>query len=236
MRRTIAVATAALLAACGLAHEAAADTIVDTLGNPSPGFADGEFVTIFQLAAAQGGQPAPFDGPIGNDLGLDPAFFDASWAHSYGAVDPLTMAITAATLTIGIADHDSAASGDQLRLLTVDGVDLTAVLSPLMEAPGQGQQEFGVGGEYNVYTIDLLAGGVTAASLAGGTASIHLALQGPGLVDDLLGGTVVESAGNAAYLLFSSLTLRTSAAVPEPGTAALCGLAILGGLALRLRR
>ena len=103
-----------------------------------------------------------------------------------------------ATLTIGIADHDSAAAGSHFALLDVDGVDLTSVLDPLMEAPGQGQQVFNMGTKYNVYTIDLLGNGVSSASLADGTLAVRLALMGPGLVDNLLFTPVDESAGNGA--------------------------------------
>lgn len=95
-------------------------TIEDSLGNASPeltvaGFVDNTLVTVPEIAQVQQAipSPAPFDIGYGSD-NLDfivPLNFDQMWQHDLGG--PITDPILSATLTFGIADHDSAASGDQ---------------------------------------------------------------------------------------------------------------------------
>lgn len=59
-----------------------------TLGNGSPGFADGTKLTIIDLIGAQGGQPRRSKAGIGNEL-FGPSFA-ASWTFNYGAIAEAT--------------------------------------------------------------------------------------------------------------------------------------------------
>ena len=120
--------------------------------------------TSFDTASA--GEPAPFNGRIGNDP-PGPSF-SASWTFNFAAG-----AYSAGTMTLGIWDHDSKASGEQVDSFTVDGVDFTATLNGLFEGRGGGQQEV------NIYTVDLAP---ALGQLADGSVTFALALKGPGLI------------------------------------------------------
>jgi hypothetical protein len=213
---------AAALTAC-VAGPAVAD-VVDTLGNASPGFADGDSPSIIAVIGALAGKPAPFDAGIG----IDPVAgnnFSASWTFDYTA--PL-QPIGAASVSIGILDHDSASAGDQVSAFSVDGIDLTALLNGAFNARG------GASGEYNVYTIDLP--GSTFAELADGSATFSLALTGPvdappPILPSIPPGPPDPS--NGATLIFSSLSITP---VPEPGTFALLGLGALALIAVVRKR
>lgn len=188
-----------LTAAIGL--QPAFASVTSTLGNDSPGFNDGDTPTILDLIGAQGGQPAPFDQAYGSDvLGTN---FTVPWTHSYTPQPPLGETITAASISIGIVDHDSAAAGNQVALFVLDGLDLTADLNVLFNAPGEGAD-----GQYDVYTLNLPASLFTA--LGDGSASASLALAGPGL-----SGTTPQD-GNGAHLIYSALSITTAADTP-PG-------------------
>ena len=89
----------------------------------------------------------------------------------------LTDPVVSASLTLGIYDHDSSASGSQLALFTVDGNDLTATLDTQFEAGG-GSLDL----EYNVYSVDLTG---LFGDLTDGMVSVVLNLDGPGLVTPL---------------------------------------------------
>ena len=195
-----------------------------------------------QVGAVQGGQPAPFDSGKGSDNLAFLGTFDEAWSHAFGAIaDP----ILNASLTIGIFDHDSAASGSQVASFTLDGVNATATLDALFETPGDGEQVAGQGSEFNIYTIDLLALGL-AGDLADGTLNAALELQGPALIDQLsFPGPVfnvveVDVGTNGANLIFSTLTIETRdqqpPVLPAPATLALLGLGLLGVLTGRARR
>jgi len=195
-----------------------AGLITQTLGNGTPAFADGDTLTIFDLIAAQGGQTPPFDAGIGNEL-FGPNF-SADWTFTYGIANP----ILSASIVIGIADHDSAASGSQLASFGFDGNDLSGDLDTLFEASSSGDQV------YNVYTIALQP--LLFPSLADGTATFSLALSGPSLVTDLL-GVVSERTFNGAHLIFSTLSITTEdttppPGVPEPATTWLLGAGLVG--------
>jgi hypothetical protein len=173
-------------------------------------FTDGQKIGTGTFLTAVSGQPAPFDTFYGSDA-TGPNF-DAQWTMSFTA----PAAITSATLTLGIYDHDSQASGNQVSLFTAPGADLTVSLNAVFEGHG------GANTEYDVYSIPLPAS--TFATLAGGSASFHLTLQGPGL--SVLG----ETPSNGAGLDFATLTV-----VPEPGSIALFGIGVALLLAFRNR-
>lgn len=201
-----------------------AGVITTTLGNNSPGFNDGDTPTLLELIAAQSGQPAPFDAGKGNELFAN---LSESWTFNYGAVgDP----ILSASIILGIADHDSAASGSQLGLFSVDGTAVTGALDAAFEAGGGATD-----GQYGEYTLNLGAG--LFADLVDGSATVNLDLQGPGLQTALFGGGVSESNFNGAFLIFSTLeiTTRDATPAPEPGSLLLMAMG-LGALSWRRRR
>jgi hypothetical protein len=177
-----------------------------TLGDQD--FTDGSFPPgVADFNAHSVGEPAPFNQFRGNDYDTP---FSESWTFNYSA-----QAVTSATLTLGIFDHDSAAPGSQLSSFTVDSINISSVLDILFEGSGGRQNE------YNIYTINLPAS--TFVSLSDGIAAFTLTLQGPGLEDG--GGLTSE---NGAGLDFATLTV-----VPEPATICLLSL---GGLALIRKR
>jgi hypothetical protein len=205
------------LAALLLGMAAAQPALAQTLGNDAPGFADGSFPDLVpDVLAATAGSPSPFDGGIGADPFEN---FSASWSFSYAAV---AQPIGAASLTLGILDHDSASPGSQIASFAVGGIDLTALLNAAFESRG------GASGEYNVYTIALPNSAFPA--LAGGSPTFSLALQGPVLTPPLFGGDPVQEDFNGATLIFSSLSITP---VPEPSAAALlaAGILAVAGLA-----
>jgi len=192
-----------------------------TLGDQD--FANGTLVgSVAAFTALQGGEPAPIGSFIGTDVGA--GNFTAAWTFNFAAG-----AVSAASITFGIFDHDSAATGNQLASFSIDGIDLTAVLDALFEVPGTGTQT-----EANVYTIVL--SGAALAALADGSATFSLTLQGPALCGGA--GTIVDCVpvlGNGAGLDFSSLDY-TAAAAPEPATLALFGVALAAITLVRRRR
>jgi len=205
--------TATFLLALGGLQAATAATITTTLGNDAPGFADGSVPSLVpQLLTAQSGQPAPFDAGKGSDLFSN---LSETWTFNYGAIGDT---ISNASLTLGIADHDSAATGSQLALYEIDGNSLTTQLDFAFEAGGGSGD-----GEYNIYSLNLGPG--IFADLADGMAIIDLVLAGPGLQTALFGGAISETNSNGAFLIFSTLTIETRdptiPAVPIPAAAPL---------------
>lgn len=220
--RSSYLVTILLLAASPVALRAG--LLTHTLGSAAPSFSDGQTgIAVATYNAAVAGNAAPFNGFIGADGGPN---FSAAWAYSYAAIgDP----ILSATLTLGVYDHDSSASGDQVSAFSLGGIDLTALLNTAFEGAG------GTHGEYNIYTINLP--GTTFAALAGGTPGLSLALQAPGL--GVLGNTNFNGAG----LDFSRLSITTDdgtnqGVIPEPSTWMLLGTgvaALVFGRRLRRR-
>ncbi len=190
-----------------------------TLGDQD--FASGSLISLGTFTAAQVGEPAPIGAFIGNDIAG--TFFSASWTFNFAPG-----AVGSASITFGIFDHDSAATGQQLASFSVDGVDLTAALNALFEAPGIGTQQ-----QDDVFTLAL--SGAALAALADGSATFSLTLQGPALCGNA--GTTIDctTQGNGAGLDFSRLEY-TQAAAPEPTTLALFAVALAAIAWSRRRR
>jgi hypothetical protein len=213
---------AGLVAAAPRGAEAA--QIVTTLGNASPGFSDGALVGIIDVAAAQAGQPAPFNQGYGSDP-IPNSNFSQSWTFGpYGS----GLDIVSATISFGIVDDDSASPGDQVASFSVDGNTLTGTLNALMTS--------GLSGQYRVYTLALP--GSTFAALADGSATFALALQGPVQNPVLFPPPdFVTDPSNGASLIYARLSITTQDVVPIPEPASISLLACgLGGVALAHRR
>lgn len=212
MKKYLPSKTIAALALLAGSQVALANTIV-TLGDQD--FVDGATPTTGDFLTAGGGEPAPFNGVfVGSDSGSN---FSASWAFSYGAIADT---IIGGSLSFGIYDHESAASGNQVASFTVNGVDFTGALNTLFESHG------GASREDNVYTLTLPSS--TFAGLASGTVNVSLSLAGPGL------GLFGETTFNGAALDFSTLDIAT--AVPEPLTSTLLLLGVPAVLAAARRK
>jgi hypothetical protein len=194
------------------AQAASAATTSLTLGDQD--FADGAMPSTGAFATAGTGEPAPFDGQfIGSDV--SGPNFSASWTFAYAA--PVDV-VTGGSLTLGIYEHESAASGHQVASFSLNGIDLTPQLDALFESHG------GASREDSVYTLTLPAS--TFAALGTGSVTFALALNGPGL------GVLGETPFNGAALDFSTLNVTTQP-IPEPDTLALF---LLGMPALLLAR
>jgi hypothetical protein len=195
-----------------LESEAPAEMLTRTLGEQD--FVDGAVVSQPDFDGASGDEPAPFDRFRGRDIGGPN--FSASWTFSYA---PLM--VTFASLTIGIADHDSQAPGNQIASFTLNGNDLSTSLNAAFEARGGAQ--FG----YNAYAVDIPP--ALFAELAGGSAEFSLALQPPGLS----GPPPTPTSGNGAGLDFARLTFNV---IPEPNILTLLGTGAFGLLGYGRRR
>lgn len=170
-------------------------SFADSVTAGTQDFVNGAIIDAGNFAAASIGEPAPFDRFYGSDITKGSAFF-GDWQFNF-----LPAEIQHATITIGIFDHDSMASGNQVAGFLLDSFDLTALLNTEFELYG-GEQS-----EYNVYTVLIPA--ATVSTLADGTASFSLTLQPPGLGN----GIPRELNGNGAGLDFARLDFFL---VPEP--------------------
>lgn len=186
-------------------EKAEASQEVKTLGNPN--FTDGSFpdgANGFNTTSSAS-EPAPFDIFRGSDFDTP---FSENWTFTYGALPD----ISAASITLGIFDHDSQAPGSQISSFTVDGNNLTSILDTAFESFGGSQNE------YNVYAVTLPE--LVFPDLEDGSATFSLILQAPGLQEGL-----ELASGNGAGLDFATLSIE---AVPEPSSA--LGLLAFGAL------
>ncbi len=165
------------------------------------------------------GEPAPFHQFRGSDLaGFAP--FSESWTFNFAAGNYVD-----AALTLGIADHDSQASGSQIAFFGFDGNDLTSLLDAQFESFG------GRHFENNIYMVSLPT--LALDDLADGSATFTLTLQGPSLGGAPLTPNPEILPNNGAGLDFARLDLT----VPEPGTSMLLILAMASlAAAARQRR
>ncbi len=189
-----------------------------TLGS-SAGFADGSTnarVSTWNTAVA--GNPAPFNAFNGSDV--SGPNFSATWQFNYA---PLGSPVTSATLTIGIYDLDSAATGNQIFAFMEGSNDLTSLLNTVAEGLHSGTGA--VNNEYDILTINLPSS--TFADLQNGTPSFTLTLQGPGL------GTLGATTSNGAGIDFSTLNTDISGPTPEPSTWILSAGGLLSVVLLR---
>ena len=220
MRRLANFIAVVLLSVYGITANAVVISV--SLGNTASGLSNGDLPNVPELAAIQVGQPAPFDSGKGSEL-FD--HFDESWSYAYGIVGP----ILSASISFGIADHDTNASGSQLANFDYDGTTLTATLDGLFEADSS------LDTAYFEYTLAL----ADFAQLIDGAVEFSLSLGGNGLQTALFGGGGVSETGfNGAHLIFATLTIETEdvdVPVPEPSTLYLLGIGLVA-LGWRRRR
>ncbi len=215
----------AFLASSSLVH---ASVISTSLGNTSPSFTGGSHPTTATVLAALTGSPAPFNAMCDSDTGANGnTSCSASWTFNYSIASGET--VDGATLTLGIWDIDSAATGNQVANYSLAGGDnLTTLLNAVSE--GLNSNSGATNNEYDVLAITIP--GTSFGVLSSGSATISLALQGPGL------GVLGNTPSNGAGLIFSTLTLNianSASPAPEPSFVALIPMA-LGAFAFFRRR
>ena len=209
---TFLIRSSRLLALLGASVAGTASALTVSIGTQH--FTEGQIVTSAAFTTAVTGQPAPFDSIKGGDVaGPD---FASAWTFNYAAQGAGT--VSAATLTLGLWDGDTAASGSQLSLLQMDAVVFTSLADAVFEATPGAQ------GQYRVYTINLPP--ALLASLEDGVAAVTFNLKGPGL------GVAGETTNNGAGLDFARLVINP---VPEPSSSS-AALAAAGLLLLQRRR
>ena len=172
-----------------------------SIGTPGGNFANGSTVLAGPFNSKVGpsglNQPPPFNAFCGSDTGAsNSTSCSASWTFTYPVPD---FTIYGATLTLGILDIDSAAPGNQVEAFTLNGSDLTGLLNAASEGLDGGAGA--PNNQYDILTINIPS--ADFATLASGTATFDLTLQGPGL------GVLGTTPSNGAGLDFSTLYIAT---------------------------
>jgi hypothetical protein len=195
---------------------AEATSITVTIGNASPPFANAAVTTTAAALAAQTGAGA-FSGACGADPSSNCL---ASWTFNF--LVPVGEVVTSGSVTLGLVDLDSKAAGLQINNFSITGGDnLTVPFNTAAEAIQS------LNNQYNVFTLPL----TSLAVFNGGTATVNLALQGPGQ-----GVLPTPTNFNGAILIYSQLNLtsapdRPTNPVPEPASTAMLLAASVGILA-----
>jgi PEP-CTERM motif len=179
-------------------------------------YSDGQLINgVAAWEAGSAGDVEPFKTFKGNDFTTN---FSVSWTFNFAAGT-----VAAASTTIGIWDHDSAAPGDQVASFTVNGFDLSALLNGAFNSKGGAQAE------NDIYTIALP--NAALGLLSAGVANFQLTLQGLGL-QGVPGTCCNTTPDNGAGLDFVSLT---TSAVPEPTSLILLGSSLVAFAFMRRR-
>src|SRR5262249_21463897 len=235
MKKTCLVALA-LIATLAVPSLALASSIVVSVGNTAPTDPfNGGVPLVSGNTYASGVYTSNFVAPFftafcGNeDKAPAGVHCDKSWTFNYGI--PAGETITAASLTLAIADIDSISAGNQVSLYQVNGGDvLTGALNTAAEALHGGTGA--ASSEYDVFTFSLANFG----ALSGGSATVHLTLQGPAAF-----GLFGPVDFNGAFVPASTLNITTQGStpphpVPEPTTLFLMATGLGAGLRSRVRR
>src|SRR5262249_27705078 len=234
MKKTCLVALA-LIATLAIPSAALASSIVVSVGNTAPTDPFNGGVPLvsgntYGSAVYTSNFVAPFFTALcGSEGGANPAKCDKSWTFTY--VSPGGESITAASLSVGIADIDSNQAGNQVGLYQVNGGDvLTGAINTAAEALHGGTGA--ANSEYDVFTFSLANFG----ALSGGSATVHLTLQGPAAF-----GLFGPVDFNGAFVPASTLNITTQGStpphpVPEPTTLFLMATGLGAGLRSRVRR